>query len=56
MNDLRLKLLKNSWLEIQKLREEQQEARIKAKKYNKKVREIAQKLPKMLNEFNKKMF
>lgn len=55
MNELRLKLLKDRWLEIQKLRDKQRKARAMIKKYQKQVREIAQKLPKLLDEFNNRM-
>jgi len=53
--ELRLKRLKGAWTIIQELREEQQKARILARKYGEKVRQIAQELPKKMNEYNEMM-
>ena len=53
--ELRLSQLKKAWLEIQADREEMHKARKLAQKYNKRVRELAQLIPKKLNEYNKIM-
>ena len=53
--ELRLKKLKEAWLEIQGLREEQQKARKIAQKFGQRVRELGQEIPKKLNEYNQIM-
>lgn len=53
--ELRLKKLKEAWLEIQSMREERDCARKKAKKYSHRVRELSQEIPKALNEYNEMM-
>lgn len=53
--ELRLKKLKEAWLEIQSMREERDCARKKAQKYSHRVRELSQEIPKALNEYNEMM-
>jgi len=53
--ELRLKLLKKGWEEIQQLREEQHEARALWRKYGKIVRQKGQDIGKALDEYNKSM-
>lgn len=53
--ELRLKKLKDSWMEIQNMRDEQNRQRKIAQKAQKRVRSLAQEIPKKLNEYNKMM-
>lgn len=55
MMEQRLKLLKESWIEIQKLREQKSNAQKQVQKYQKIVRSLSQEIPKKLNEFNERM-
>ncbi len=53
--ELRLKKLKESWMEIQKLRDERNKQRKIWQKAGKRVKELSQEIPKKLNEFNDSM-
>ena len=53
--ELRLKKLKDAWVEIQKLREEQQINRKKIQNLQARNRELGQDIPKKLNEYNQMM-
>ena len=53
--ETRLMLLKESWAEIQEMREERSRARKTMQKAQKKVRELSQLIPRKLDEYNKQM-
>ncbi len=53
--ELRLKKLKESWMEIQGLRDERARQRKIMQKAQKRVRHLSQEIPKKLNQFNQTM-
>ena len=53
--ETRLKLLKQSWDEIQAMREDRMIHRKAMQKAQKKVRQLSQEIPRKLDEYNKLM-
>ena len=55
MNELRMKKLKERWIEIQKKRDEKKEQQAIFRTAQRKIRQLSQEIPNLLDSYNEAM-